>query len=230
MSEQSETPLAAFLKTVPGVLSYPVRGHGVPTIIGAGVVFVVIQYLLSFAAIFGIGFTFSLTGYSLLYLDSIVNAAASDEAELPYWPETWDIWTSTAAVFRFLFLAALCFGPGLLCVYFMPWGLSFLPIVALTLGSVYFPMAFLALAITKNWGAILPNVVIPSIARGFSGYALLCAMVGMTLVVQGLLEAALGNVPVLGPLVNGVFSFYVLAVLGCSLGRFYSAYEGELGF
>jgi hypothetical protein len=172
-------PEKGFLERVPGAFAYPVRGVGVLIVIVGIVLFALVRWgqaCIAFRTLrlmaFGVILEIFAGGYLFTYLQSIIHATTAEERELPDLPGisagsfTEDVlWP----FFRLLGLILLCFGPALgLAVWFLlthepSAGLAFL--AAAAFGCLYFPMAFLVVAVLDSFPAGNPLVVVPSILK-----------------------------------------------------------------
>ena len=217
----------------PGLLSalaYPLAGDGT-VMLATGTVFFTLliggTMLAPRASILLGVFSF---GYLLVALQNIVQTSAYGEPRMPAWPAfesaTWFaellhpclLWIGTLA---------LCLGPGyaVLSVYAdarettaigFAWAL-------MIVGTVYLPMALLAVAMTDSFGGLDPRLVVPSIlaipGRYLLALALLGAMTAMGQAVRlGLDSLHLGW---LAALPNGFVTLYIAVVQARLLGLIY---------
>lgn len=172
-----------FFQRIPGAFGYPLRGVGVLVVIVGIVLFALLKWgqaCLHFKSlrmlIFGAILEVFAGGYLFTYLQSIVHATTAEERELPDLPGISNFVEDVVVPFFRLFgLVLFCFGPSLgLGIW---WLLSrdavvlTICLVALGLGAIYFPMAFLSVAIHDSIAAGNPLVVIPSILRVAVPYA-----------------------------------------------------------
>jgi hypothetical protein len=168
-----------FFARVPGAFAYPVRGVGVLIVIVGIVLFALVRWgqaCVAFQTLrliaFGLILEIFAGGYLFTYLQSIIHATIAEERELPDLPGvvagsfTEDVlWP----FFRLLGLMLFCFGPALgLAGWFVvsheaSAGLAFL--AAAAFGCLYFPMAFLVVAVLDSFPAANPLVVVPSIVK-----------------------------------------------------------------
>lgn len=168
-----------FFPRVPGAFGYPVRGVGFIIVI-VGIVLVAMlrwgQACIAFRTLrmiaFGIILSIIAGGYLFTYFQSIIHATAAGDRELPDLPGVGSgsfLDNVFMPFFRLLGLVVLCFGPALaLAVWFLvshqvTAGLAFLASGAF--GCLYFPMAFLAVAVLDSFPAANPLVVVPSILK-----------------------------------------------------------------
>jgi hypothetical protein len=156
-------PEKGFFRRLPGAFIYPFRGMGViimilATLAFAGLGFISAGILSIFAKIVFYGFLF-------LFMQNIIHTTASDENEPLGFPSAGDLF---GAAFQLAATIGVSFGPaiGLLVARFfevdIPGGAI---IAALLLGCLYFPMAFLAVAMKDSVLAANPLVVIPAILK-----------------------------------------------------------------
>lgn len=166
-----------YFERIPGAFGYPFRGVGVLVVIVGIVLFALLKwgqaclmYRNLRIFIFGIILEMFAGGYLFTYLQSIIHATAAEERELPDLPGISNVAEDVLVPFFRLFgLVLFCFGPALgLGIWYV---LAHDPMVlmvflaALGLGAIYFPMAFLSVAIHDSIAAGNPLVVIPSIMK-----------------------------------------------------------------
>lgn len=168
-----------FFPRVPGAFGYPVRGVGFIIVI-VGIVLVAMlrwgQACIAFRTLrmiaFGIILSIIAGGYLFTYFQSIIHSTAAGDRELPDLPGVGSgsfLDNVFMPFFRLLGLVVFCFGPALaLAVWFLlthevTVGLAFLASGAF--GCLYFPMAFLAVAVLDSFPAANPLVVVPSILK-----------------------------------------------------------------
>src|SRR3954452_5744658 len=103
---------------------------------------------------------------------------------------------------------------------------------AIFVGAIYFPMALLAVAVTDNFLALSPHVVMPSILRVLAPYLVACLVLGLLLVVRIGFEVLMGFVPVpfLPSIVLGFVSLYFLVIEMRILGLLFRSNRARLGW
>ena len=93
-------------------------------------------------------------------------------------------------------------------------------------------MALMAVAVSDNFLALSPHIVVPSMFRLFLPYGVmllaLATLVGVRVGAE--LTRILDPVPFLSTVVLGFLSLYVLTVEMRILGLFFRAYRGRLGW
>jgi len=170
-------PEKGFFERAPGAFGYPVRGVGVLIVI-VGVVLVAMvrwgQACIAFRTLrlvaFGLILEIIAGGYLFTYFQSIVHSTTAGDRELPDLPGIAagsffeDVFIP---FFRLLGVVVMCFGQSLaLAVWFLlsqqPTA-GYASLGALAFGCLYFPMAFLAVAVLDSFPAANPLVVVPSI-------------------------------------------------------------------
>ena len=133
-------------------------------LIVATIVFAALEFLSG--GIIGIVTTALALGYFFSYAQNIINSTAVDDDEPPDLPGLDDVWGN---FFKLLGVTLMSFGPALVLAFLaiakeMPSaGVALIP--AVIFGCVYFPMAFLAVAINDDVMASNPLVVVPSIIK-----------------------------------------------------------------
>jgi hypothetical protein len=152
-----------FFARLPEAAIYPFKGSGLLVLIAATLVFAGLDAMSG-------GWFFLLikimaVGYLYSFMQNIIHATAAEEAEMPELPGFDDLFS---ACFRFVAVVVLCFGPpiAMLIANFFDAELPMSLIIATAvLGCLYFPMAFLAVAMKDNVMAANPLVVIPAILK-----------------------------------------------------------------
>jgi len=153
-----------FFARLPGAFIYPFKGTGLLVVIAATLIFAGLDamsggwffFLIKLMAI----------GYLYSFMQNIIHATAAEEAEMPEMPGFDDLF---AACFRFVATVVLCFGLpigfGIAKVFFESEISMSLVVISTILGCLYFPMAFLAVAMKDNIMAANPLVVFPAILK-----------------------------------------------------------------
>jgi hypothetical protein len=151
-----------FLESLPGAFIYPFRGMGVLILIFSAVLFSVAGNM---AGIFSIFFKIGTIGYLFSYMQNIIHATANEEVEMPELPGMDDVF---GGFLRLAGCVVMSFGLAIALLISRLSGVD-IPVSAIlitvALGCLYFPMAFLAVAIKDNVMASNPLVVVPSILR-----------------------------------------------------------------
>jgi hypothetical protein len=243
---QQAAPAPNFYKSVPGAFVYPLKGMGI--------VFLVFMTLFFSAAPMAQGFRVYLQviigGYLFAYLQTIIQSTAMDDKGEPAFPDITNFAEDIVnPFFQLLGITCFCFGPVIvLAIIRMNTDLTFLGgamIAAGVLGCIYFPMAFLAVAMLDTVGAVNPLVVVPSILKVLKPYLITISIFFFVAVLEWLSNTALdyffkGKVNTkdmgefvlrIGAVVAGKFiSIYLLSVNARILGLLYVSKKEELGW
>jgi len=193
--------------------------------------------------IFGMILVVCATGYLFTYLQSILHSTAAEEREMPDLAGISFVEDVFVPFLRFLGLALFCFGPAI------GVGLARAPAPAILataiFGALYFPMAFLAVAILDSVGAANPLVVVPSMVKVPLEYLATLILLGVVLGVrpvgdfligkvfpEGFLTHSMGElVAMVAALAFWAFvSFYLLIVAVHILGLLYVAKKDKLAW
>ena len=158
-------PAAArgFFARLPGVLIYPFRGSGVLILIVATLVFAGLQFIS--AGILSILAKMVALGYLFSFMQAIIHSTAVDDPEMPSLPDMDELF---GACFRLIGTVLVSFGIplGLLIARLLDVDIPMSAILVTgVLGSLYFPMAFLAVAMMDSALSANPLVVIPAILK-----------------------------------------------------------------
>jgi pSer/pThr/pTyr-binding forkhead associated (FHA) protein len=152
-----------FMGSLPGAFIYPFRGTGILVLIFGSLVFAGLSIIS--AGIIAILPKIIALGYLFSYMQNIIHATAAEETEMPEMPGFDDVF---GGFLRLAGTVVMSFGIpiGLLVAKFFDVEIPVEAIIATSiLGCVYFPMAFLAVAMKDNVMAANPLVVVPSILR-----------------------------------------------------------------
>ncbi|HWI58997.1 MAG TPA: FHA domain-containing protein [Bacillota bacterium] len=153
-----------FFAQLPGTFLYPFRGSGLLMLIISTIVLALLGSLGGglfslFSTIFAIGYLFS-------YMQNIIHATAAEEAEMPSLPGFDDVF---GGAFRLGITVLLSFGAPIAMAVANFWFEQDIPtsviIATVVLGCLYFPMAFLAVAMKDSALASNPLVVMPAIFK-----------------------------------------------------------------
>jgi hypothetical protein len=175
-----------FFGRLPGAAVYPFKGSGLLVLIAASIIFSLLEAITGgFMFIFYFLIKLMAIGYLYSFMQNIIHATAAEEAEMPELPGFDGVF---AACFRLIAVVLLCYGPPII-MEVANWFGADLPVSAIIatkiLGCLYFPMAFLAVAMKDNVMAANPLVVIPAILKVPAEYLvaaiLLAAIFGLRL-------------------------------------------------
>jgi hypothetical protein len=166
-----------FFASLRGAFAYPFRGAGIFILILGTIVLGLLNAVSGhfIGRILGIVLFAKLMmiGYIFIYMQKIIHATASEDAEMPPLPET-DEWFE--ALLSLGGTVAMSFGPAIgLAVIKFGFDIEMIPtsiiVLSVLFGCIYFPMAFLVTAMKETAFAANPLVVIPSILRVPREYA-----------------------------------------------------------
>ena len=238
----------SFQQQVKGVFKYPFGKGGLALLIIGSLMFFGLDVLVTWGWKFrfimlkavssvGILALFS-AGYLCAWLQKILFATAEGEDDVPGWPDFMDWKDDIVMPFRLAIAAFVAsFGPafGYLIFHAVNDSEMRLPVLfpLFALGFIYFPMALLAVAMSNNWLAVNPLVVMPAIARLNLQYVVACVvffgMVLVRFVSESLLHAVL-PIPVLPGLISSFIALYFLCVEMRLLGLLYFTNKKRLGW
>jgi hypothetical protein len=237
-----ETAESGFFGRLPGAFLYPIRGIGVFILIFATVIFEGSSML---AGLFSIILKMAITGYLFVFMQDIIHGTAVGEEKMPGLPEFDGLF---AAFFKLLgtVLVSFIIPIGLFIAKFSDVEIPTSAFIASVFVSLlYFPMAFLAVAILDSVAAANPLVVIPSILRVPGQYVvavlIIFAVYGVRLLGSNLMEDAKGvtftttEMSVLflslgGRMLWSLFSVYLMTVSVRILGLLYLTQKHKLGW
>jgi hypothetical protein len=166
----------SFYKRMPGAFLYPFRGTGLLMLIASTVVLSVIQMVMF--GWFSILLVIAAFGYLFSYMQNIIHATANEEEQMPELPGFDDVF---GGAFRLAVTTLASFGLPIalaLIAFFSEAEIPAMAIIATTVfGCLYFPMAFLAVAMKDSALAANPLVVVPAILKVPLGYLLTAIVV-----------------------------------------------------
>lgn len=230
--------------------NYPFRGDGWALLLGGTMFFGFLDLANTIArnsVTYGmrammmrvVVFTFMLgTGYLFSFLKRIIACTAQGEDKMPDWPELTE-WKEdiVSPMFQFSVICFFSFGPALVTYLAMdylfdvdyPW---LVWAVALA-GCLYFPMAFLGVAMFDTLAATNPLFVVGSIAvvaREYIFPALVFAgILGFRWLSETLLTMLLG-IPFIPALISDLLGITLLLVEARILGLLYFTQKQKLGW
>ena len=247
-----------FVVRLGGAFLYPLSKDGVLLLAGGTIFFSLInalKFFAKYATLHGIGlgslislaflllFVVFGTGYLTSYLQRVVTGTALGDQGAPDWPDISDFGSDIAAPFFQLVGTVLASFLLMLAVaMFVPRtvqteagsGLGATAIwVACGVGCVYFPMAFLAVAMFDTIAAVNPLLVVPSIAKIPGAYLLTVMLLGAVMAVKWSGDYFLPKllpVPIVPSILSSFVGLYLLTVEARLLGVLYLANKGRLGW
>src|SRR6266568_1886274 len=212
------------------------------------------QMMMGFGSIrlliFGLILQVCAGGYLFTYLQSIVHSTTAEDREMPDLPGMSNFLDDILLpFFRLLGLVLFCFGPAIgLAIWVATSGQSAAGpavIAAAVFGGLYFPMAFLAVAILDSVAAANPLVIVPSIVKVPLEYLLtLCLLAAViafralgdflvrVLFPKGFTTHSMGELFTMlsAQAFWGFTSFYLLVVAVHILGLLYVTKKNKLGW
>lgn len=218
-----------FMAELPTVFAYPFQGNGL-FILGTGAVFIALISFLSRFSMMGGLFQFFLSGYISAYMVSVIVSSGEGDKEPPNWPGISSLGDDIVLpFFRVVACSLFCYAPAFLYFLFTAFSGSTNPLLVLVLiflGSLYYPMALMAVAMSGRFTALLPFIVIPSILKAPAQYMIALVAFFVILVINGVLQALVTpRIPFIGILVQAAMTIYFLMVEMRILGLLYNANE-----
>jgi hypothetical protein len=230
------TPPPPFARQIRSAFGYPLHGDGL-ILLGAGAVFFfVVNVFAKHAAILGLLVSLAAAGYLIRYYQQILTTSATGRDTMPDWPDFTDFGDLVSPIVQFLGTFAISFGPAIaLNIFVAPettWKAWAVP-AALGAGCIYFPMAFMAVAMADSLSALNPLVILPSILKIPGAY-----LAAVMVLVAGVAASWLGDavlprllpVPIILPVLGQFIGLYLATVEMRILGLLYRAKQDELGW
>jgi hypothetical protein len=117
-------------------------------------------------------------GYLFSFMQNLIHATANEEEQMPDLPGFDDV---LGGAFRLAVTSLICFALPIAFTVLRFFDVMEVPgsalIVTMVLGCIYFPMAFLAVAMKDTALAANPLVVVPAICKVPLGYLVTCIVV-----------------------------------------------------
>ncbi len=237
-----ETGERGFFARIGGAFLFPFRGAGVFILIFATMIFEGSSML---AGLFSIVLKMAITGYLFVFMQDIIHGTAVGEDKMPGLPE-----------FDGLFVAFFKLLGTILVSFILPIGLGIaklsdveIPtsafVASIFVSLLYFPMAFLAVAILDSVAAANPLLVVPSILRVPAQYLVtvlvIFAVYGVRLIGDNFAQDAKEStftttemsvlfLSIAGRMVWSLVSVYLLTVTTRILGLLYLTQKEKLGW
>jgi hypothetical protein len=182
-----------FFVQVPGAFIYPVKGFGPLVLILSAILLMGLTFF-SPGVRYGyvpsnpswtLIFRLLAMGYLFAFMQSIIHSTAIGEDEMANLPSIGNFWEDILLpALQFLGLTLICYGPAAGVVAYMLFGgggTGLWPVLFATfvLGTLYFPMAFLAVAMLDSVAAANPLQIFPSIFKVPMEYLVTCSVLGL---------------------------------------------------
>lgn len=167
--QRAETGEKGFYASLPGTLLYPFRGFGIATLLLAAALFGGDEYLARIGFLrgpFGWLIRTIVFGFLFLYLQNIIHTTTADEKEPLGFPDATEFF---GAAFELGMTVLISFSIAIVLFIARIFFEAEIPgaamVAALIIGCLYFPMAFLAVAMKDSVLAANPLVVVPAILK-----------------------------------------------------------------
>lgn len=233
----------SFYASLAGAFAYPFKGAGIIIIICATISFAALNFVRG--GLFGILLAISIYGGIFLFMQNIIHTTASDESEDMSFPDFSGLF---GAAFQLLvtFIASFWLWTALTIAKLFDVDIPPEAIIASRiLGIIYFPMAFLAVAMKDSPLAANPLIVLPAMVKVPVQYGItvvllltvygisalgdsLSSQAGHSMMMTKDMSTFFVNVGIKCAL--GLVSVYLLCVTMRILGLFYNASKEKLGW
>jgi hypothetical protein len=241
-----------FATLVCGAFLYPLAKDGAVLLLSGTVFLSVIeagQYFAWFAAtegrglgsVVGMALLILLMGFGVGYLTSflrrVVTSTAMNERKSPDWPDVSDLAGDVLVPLLQLAVTILaCLAPAIVVGMFVQAhearGQTAV-LIACGWGVIYFPMAFLAVAMFDSLAALNPLLLLPSMARIPGSYLLTVAIMSAVLAAKWAGDYFLPRVfpvPIVPSVLSTLAGLYLVMVEARVLGLLYRANKDRLGW
>ncbi len=191
-------------------LGYPFRGHGR--------IITIISIILCWVSVFGGAII--LTSYFTVFFMKMVQSSGMGEDDLCDFPSPYEGWIDSIILpyFRISALILVSFGPCALAVW-QEWPDATVFILGL-LGYLYFPMAFLRVALTESFHGMSPIGWWQSVSEIPWPYAKLTAFSTLVITICAILPEFYPAVFISRPI-----QFILICISMNILGKFYRKHE-----
>ncbi|MBD3414128.1 MAG: DUF4013 domain-containing protein [Candidatus Aminicenantes bacterium] len=225
-----------FWKNLGAVFSYPLAKRGTAVIFVGAMVFALLSSLPVFGPLLCLVFVYP---FIIAYMLNIIRYVADGEEQMPGWPEVSDLWDSIfLPAFRVFFATLICYTPVMVLFILAVRSstalssLSFLFGAFFILGTFYYPMALISVAIYENGLAPLNfPVLINAMAKMKGDYILaILSMFVIDIIAVFVSQVALIPIPIVGSFVFWLVTLYFVTVQMYILGNVYYVHEHDLGW
>ncbi len=213
------------------IFTYPVRGGG-KYILVIGAILTIASHLMSIAPLVGGIAGLILFAYFCATFFKMIESSATGGKEAPEYPDISNLFEDVIwPMLQLVIIGLISFGPMMIYQYYAGKGAQ-VPIVAALeiFGTVYSPMAVLAVVVLGRMSAASPHIVIPSIFR--AGWYYLLA-VGLLALISGLnsaFEHFLAGLFIVKYVVMAVVGMYCLMANARTLGLIFRDRREELNW
>jgi hypothetical protein len=234
----------SFYAGLAGAFVYPFKGAGIIILVCATIAFAAMDFVIKFG-IFGWAMAGSLYGFIFLFMQNIIHTTTSDEEESIGFPDPGSL-GGAAFQLGVTILASFWLWIALTVAKLFDVDVPPSAIMASAiLGGVYFPMAFLAVAMKDSVMSANPLVVVPAIMKVPVQYGITAALLLVVFGIRKLgtiLSSSAGHqmmmtkdmsvffMAVAIKALLGLISVYLLTVTMRILGLFYNSSKDKLGW
>ncbi len=240
-----------FATRVCGAFLYPLAKDGVLllvsgtlflSLIEAGSFFArfVAAKAMGLGSIIGLAFLVLLTGFATGYLTSylrrVVTSTAIGDPGAPDWPDFSDLATDIfSPLIQLVVIILVCLVPAIMVGMFVGTDRTGQAVlwIACVLGGIYFPMAFLAVAMFDSLAALNPLLVVPSIFKIPGSYLVTVVVLGAVLAAKWCGDYFLPKlipVPIVPSVISILVGLYFLMVEARVLGLLYLVNKDRLAW
>ncbi|MDB6064416.1 MAG: domain containing protein [Pedosphaera sp.] len=229
-----------FFTELPGAFVYPFKRGGAFLLVCATVFFVVVEFLKGYSFYLQIVFM----GYLFAYMQNVIHTTAHGDEHEPSLPEVGNFMDDIIVpCLQLVGTVVLCFGPAIGMAIWAgvkageelaaPDPMMALGVMAaVAVGCLYFPMAFLGVAMFDTVTAINPMLVVPAICKVPLQYLVACVLFAVVIMVRmaGGIIANLIPIPVVPTVISSFLGLYFLTVQCRVLGLLYFSNKQKLGW
>jgi hypothetical protein len=235
----------SFSSTLAGAFGYPFQGAGIIVLVFATIALAAMDFIIKSFSVFGWFMAISFYGFLFLFMQNILHTTTSDEEDTIEFPEMAGL-GGAAFQLGMTILASFWLFIALTIAKFSGVGIPGEAIIAsVIVGGVYFPMAFLAVAMKDSIAAANPLIVIPAMMKVPAQYSITVVLLLIVFAIRkagAMISSVAGsemmhtkNIPMFLmatfiKIVLALISIYLLTVTMRILGLFYNASKEKLGW
>jgi hypothetical protein len=237
------TRKANFFVQLPEAFSYPFRRGGAYLLVGGSVFLAILESALNISLPFilwvlQIMFRIMFLGYLFAYMQNVIHSTANGDQEEPSLPSVTGWGELLMTGLQLIVTILLSFGPAIgLAIWGLFYGGGPMGVVAAVaaagIGCLYFPMAFLSVAMFDSWTGVNPLLVIPAISKVPLQYLVTCIILGLIVATRSVGVTYLPmliSIPFVPFLLASFIGLYFLTVECRILGILYFCNKQKFGW
>jgi len=223
-----------FWKDLGTMFSYPLAKRGTTVILAGAALFAVLSSVPVFGGLLCLVFVYP---YLIAYMLNIIRYVGDGEEQMPGWPEVSDLWESILLpAFRVFFASAICYLPVVILFiiavrFSIPFAsLSFLFVIFFVLGTIYYPIALISVALFENGLAPLniPVLIKAIVKMKWDYFLAILSMFIVQIIAFFVNQIFQLQIPIVGVFIFWVVTIYFVTLQMYILGNIYYVHEDDL--